>query len=51
MRISGFLLLASIATPAQAAQAMIPEPSTLALFGIGVLGVIIGRHGSRRRRD
>ena len=25
--------------------------SSLTLFGLGVLGVIVGRHGARRRRD
>jgi hypothetical protein len=27
----------------------IPEPSSLALFALGVLGVIVGRQASRRR--
>ncbi|WP_170304707.1 PEP-CTERM sorting domain-containing protein [Croceicoccus estronivorus] len=27
-----------------------PEPSDLALFSLGLLGVIIGRHGFRRSR-
>ena len=26
----------------------IPDPSNLALFAIGVLGLIVGRHGARR---
>lgn len=30
------------------AGASIPDPSNLALFAIGVLGLIIGRQGSRR---
>lgn len=30
----------------------VPEPSDLALFALGLLGVIIGRHGvSRSRKD
>ena len=37
--------------PLWAASIDIPEPSAMALVGIGVLGVIVGRHGSRRKRD
>jgi hypothetical protein len=29
----------------------VPEPSTLALFGLGAIGVIVGRRGGRSRRD
>ncbi|MDC0886246.1 PEP-CTERM sorting domain-containing protein [Altererythrobacter sp.] len=41
------------AVPASAASGIaIPEPSNWALFGLGVLGVLIGRFGVRtRRRD
>ena len=40
------------ATPAlgQAGTA-IPEPSNLALFGIGLAGLVIGRHVARHRAD
>lgn len=51
MRTTGFLYLLAIAVPAHAAGSAISEPSTLALFGLGVLGVIVGRQGSRRNRD
>ncbi|MCT2558486.1 PEP-CTERM sorting domain-containing protein [Tsuneonella sp. YG55] len=51
MRIAGFIAFLAMAVPAHAADTTVPEPSALALFGIGVLGVIIGRHGSRRKRD
>ncbi len=51
MRTSCFIILLSIAAPAYAAGTAIPEPSTLALFGLGVLGVIVGRQGSCRKRD
>ncbi len=51
MRIIGLLALLITAAPAYAAETAIPEPSTLALFGLGVLGVIVGRQGSRRKRD
>ncbi len=37
-----------VAQPAFASSgASIPDPSNLALFAIGVLGLIIGRQGSR----
>lgn len=45
-----FITLAA-ATPALAHSAAVPEPSTLALFGLGVAGLIIGRRGGRSRRD
>ncbi len=45
------LAIAFLAAPAHAWDgAQIPEPSNLALFGLGLAGVIIGRHASRRRR-
>lgn len=52
MLASGLALLpvtAALAVPAN----VVPEPSDLALFAIGVAGLIIGRFGSRnpRRRD
>ena len=45
------LMLLAFATPASAASATVPEPSSMALFGLGVLGVIVGRRGARRKRD
>ncbi|WP_237489002.1 PEP-CTERM sorting domain-containing protein [Tsuneonella aeria] len=45
------LALLLTAAPAQAATWAIPEPSSMVLFGLGVLGVIIGRHGARRPRE
>lgn len=39
------------ATPALAHGSVVPEPSTLVLFGLGVAGVIIGRRGGKSRRD
>lgn len=47
------LLLASLAAPAAAAGAQVPEGSNLLLFVLGTLGVLIGRRASmkRRRRD
>lgn len=29
----------------------VPEPSSLMLFGLGAVGVIVGRRGGRSRRD
>ena len=39
-----------MATPALAqGSTAIPEPTDLALFGLGVLGLILGRRGARRK--
>jgi hypothetical protein len=51
MRFAIPLMLLGFATPALAAGVAIPEPSSMALFGLGVIGVIIGRRGARRKRD
>lgn len=45
------LIALGSATPAFADSVAVPEPTTLALFGLGVAGVIIGRRGGRSRRD
>ncbi len=38
------------ASPALAASAeSIPEPSNIALFGLGMIGLILGRRGGRRK--
>lgn len=44
-------LVLSSASPAFAAGTPVSEPSSFALVALGVLGVIVGRHGSRRKRD
>lgn len=52
--IARVFLLASLlaAAPAQAAQSVeLPEGSSLTLFALGVLGVIIGRRVSAGKRD
>ena len=36
---------------AQSGGTAIPDPSGIALFGMGLAGVIIGRHFSRRKPD
>jgi hypothetical protein len=36
---------------AQSGGSSIPDPSGIALFGMGLAGVIIGRHFSRKRPD
>jgi hypothetical protein len=51
MRLAIPLMVLGFATPALAAGAAIPEPSSMALFGLGVIGVVIGRMGARRKRD
>lgn len=47
------LTTAIAASPAmaQTGGSSIPDPSGIALFGMGLAGVIIGRHFSRRRPD
>ncbi len=50
MRVAVLILLA-VAAPAHAAGTAITEPSSMALFALGVIGVIVGRQTSRRRRD
>lgn len=45
-------LLAALPAAAQADGAVIPEPSGLALLGLGVAGIILGRTlAARRPRD
>ena len=51
MRSSIFLGLLLLASPVAAAGTAVDEPSSLALFGLGVLGVIVGRQTARRNRD
>lgn len=51
MRFPLALLLLFVATPAMAASTAVSEPSSLALFALGVLGVIVGRQTARRKRD
>ncbi len=49
MLIAGASLL--VAAPAFAQSAVtIPEPTDLALFGLGIAGLLIGRRGARHRR-
>jgi hypothetical protein len=51
MRFAIPLMLLCFATPALAAGTAVPEPSSMALFGLGVVVVIVGRRGARRKRD
>lgn len=44
-------LLAALPAHAQSASAAVPEPSGIALFGMGLAGIIIGRRLARRPRD
>lgn len=46
------LLMLAGASPALAGtSSAVPEPSTLVLFGLGAIGVIVGRRGGHSRRD
>lgn len=46
-----FIITMLAAAPASAwSGVQIPEPSNMALFGLGVGGVIVGRIAARRRR-
>lgn len=51
MRFAIPLMLLAFATPALAAGAAIPGHSSMALFALGVVGVIVGRLGARGKRD
>lgn len=47
------LAFAFLASPALAAAkngAQVSEPSNIALFGLGLVGLVVGRYVSRRRR-
>lgn len=50
LAVIGLLLAFSSPSMAQAASA-IPEPTNLALLAMGVIGLLVGRHAARRRRD
>ncbi|MEW4447356.1 PEP-CTERM sorting domain-containing protein [Qipengyuania sp. JC766] len=43
------ILASAAATPT--AGTAIPEPSNLALFGLGLLGLLVGRQVAKRRSD
>ena len=43
-------LIWSVPAGAQAGTA-VPEPSNLAIFGIGLVGLIIGRQAAKRRSN
>ncbi|MGX7952071.1 PEP-CTERM sorting domain-containing protein [Tsuneonella sp. HG249] len=51
MNIPVALMLLASADPALAAANTVAEPSGMALFALGVVGVIVGRQASRRKRD
>ncbi|ANY20188.1 hypothetical protein A6F68_01675 [Tsuneonella dongtanensis] len=51
MRDAFTLFLLVLPAPAMAASTAVAEPSNLMLFGLGVLGVVVGRQTSRRKRD
>lgn len=46
------IVLALLALPAFAqpmARAQVPEPTDLALFALGVVGLVVGRHVAKKR--
>ena len=46
------MLGAIAASPAQAqSSAAVPEPNNLVLLGLGVVGLLVGRHVARRKKD
>ena len=51
--LSSLFVVALAAGPAlaQSGSSVIPEPSTMVLFGLGVAGVVLGRHYAARRPD
>jgi PEP-CTERM motif len=54
VRILSTLFVAALAAGpalAQSGSSVIPEPSTMVLFGLGAVGVIVGRHLSARRPE
>lgn len=50
MRVLPFILL-FVAAPAEAAGTPLPEPSNLALFGLGLAGLVIGRRMAAKRKS
>ncbi|MEQ1494993.1 MAG: PEP-CTERM sorting domain-containing protein [Novosphingobium sp.] len=54
VRILSTLFIAALAAGpalAQSGGVAVPEPSTMALFGLGAIGVLVGRRLSSRRPD
>jgi hypothetical protein len=51
-KVGFFLAFALTATPALASTgAPVPEGSAVTLLALGLVGVIVGRRGSMRRKD
>jgi hypothetical protein len=50
--IRAVLISVSCVAPAYAAGTVVlPDPSGLTLFALGVAGLIVGRHAARKHRD
>jgi hypothetical protein len=49
IRSVSFLIILGVAAPAMALSSIaVPEPGEFGLFALGVVGLMIGRHASRR---
>ncbi len=54
LRMACTVLLLTVAMTSSAlagTSSAVPEPSSLVLFALGAVGVIVGRRGGRSRRD
>ena len=51
MRFAIPLILLLQSAPAFAAGTAVSEPSSMALFALGVIGLIVGRQTARKKRD
>ncbi|WP_169829126.1 PEP-CTERM sorting domain-containing protein [Tsuneonella mangrovi] len=49
MRYLPVIALLLTASPAFAASTPVPEPGSMGLFGLGVIGVIVGRQAAKKR--
>ncbi|MDB5714096.1 MAG: hypothetical protein JWO15_1493 [Sphingomonadales bacterium] len=49
IRLASFLIILCVAAPALALSSIaVPEPGEFGLFALGMVGLMIGRHASRK---